>query len=66
MQWLDFDRTEWDKVIMNIERRCQSQKALDVQLQMLFYVANRLGLYDAADYIEGVLNKNEQLNKESD
>ena len=39
------------KVIQNIEQQPQVQYSLAEQLAMLRLAANKLGLYDAADYL---------------
>lgn len=43
--------------LQHIPRRSQTQRALSKQLLDLIAVANRLGLYDAADFIRGVCNE---------
>ena len=40
------------KVIDSIPQQKQSQKDLTGQLALLRVAANKLGLYDAADYLE--------------
>lgn len=41
-------------VIGEIEQRVQSQVSVSEQLDLLIQAANRLGLYDAADWVRGV------------
>jgi hypothetical protein len=43
--------------IKNLPRHSQTQVALNDQLVMLMDVANRVGLYDAADYLRGKLGR---------
>lgn len=45
------------KFIMDIPPQPQSQAALNDQLRTLAFAANRLGLYDAADFLNRVLDK---------
>lgn len=56
---LDFNRSQWHNVVMKIEQRPQTQMSLNVQLAKLYFVANRLGLYDAADFIRYSVLRNE-------
>lgn len=44
-------------IITSIPKLPQSQVGLDDQLSDLLAVANRLGLYDAADFIKEALGK---------
>ena len=44
---MDYYRNNFNK----IEKLNQSQESLDEQLNILMRFANKLGLYDAADYI---------------
>lgn len=53
----NFDIQVWIKSIEDIKPRSQTQEALNDQLKKLQIVANRLGLYDAADFIRNVLEK---------
>lgn len=39
-----------------VPKQHQSQQSLNDQLRVLIDVANRLGLYDAADYLKRVVN----------
>lgn len=43
--------------IKDLPRHAQTQVPLNDQLTMLMDVANRLGLYDAADYLRGKLGR---------
>jgi hypothetical protein len=45
------------EVINNIPKQEQAQYSLNQQLNELGVVANRLGLYDASDFIEKTLTK---------
>lgn len=41
----------------SIAKLSQTQAPLNDQLAALIPIANKLGLYDAADYLQGVLRK---------
>jgi len=41
----------------SVTQQHQSQQALNEQLKALISVANKLGLYDAADYLNQMVNK---------
>lgn len=43
--------SKWFREILEIEQCEQSQEALNDQLLHLVLVANKLGFYDAADYL---------------
>jgi hypothetical protein len=45
------------KVVEAITQLPQTQKSLNYQFCILLSAANRLGLYDAADVIQSLLNK---------
>lgn len=45
------------KVVAEIPKQAQRQYATDDQLRVLREAAVRLGLYDAADFVENWLNK---------
>lgn len=51
------DRKGFDEVFKSTPQVVQSQESLYDQLVLLQGVANRFGLYDAADYIQGRLNE---------
>lgn len=40
-----------DSVLPNIPQQPQTQSSTEDQLETLYAIANRLGLYDAADYL---------------
>ncbi len=44
-------------VLRTIPQQPQTQVALNDQLEMLKVFATKLGLYDAADYLKGVLRQ---------
>ncbi len=45
------------EVVRKIPQQTQRQYSADEQLRVLWEAAGRLGLYDAADFIEGWLNR---------
>jgi hypothetical protein len=45
------------KVVNAIPKQPQTQVALNDQLHVLISAANRLGLYDAADYLTNATNR---------
>jgi hypothetical protein len=51
------DRKGFDEVFKSTPQVVQSQESLYDQLVLLQGVANRFGLYDAADYIQRKLNE---------
>jgi hypothetical protein len=45
------------KLVAETEQQPQTQEPLDDQLRKLYFLANRYGLYDAADFVRNVLEK---------
>lgn len=46
-----------NQAISQIPQRPQTQEALNDQLRYLAAIANKMGLYDAADFVTDVLNR---------
>jgi hypothetical protein len=45
------------RLVAETEQQPQTQEPLDDQLRKLYFLANRYGLYDAADFVRSVLEK---------
>jgi hypothetical protein len=46
-----------NEAMKSVPKQHQSQAALNDQLRALIAVSNKLGLYDAADYLNQIVNK---------
>ena len=49
--------SNWQNEVDNIKRCSQKQDSLNEQLQDLIVVAEKLGFYDASDYLKKTLNQ---------
>lgn len=49
----------WKKEIDKVEQCTQRQDSTKEQMTDLYLIANKLGFYDAADYIKNIFNKSE-------
>jgi len=51
----------WVKELKKVKQQPQTQENLDSQLVKMYAIANKFGLYDAADFIKNIFNDKSKL-----